>query len=200
MFTGLVEESGRIRRLTRRRGGVVFEVEGRRTLPGLAVDHSIAINGVCLTVIKRTRGAFVVQAVEETLRKTTLGLLATHARVNLERPLQTNGRLGGHFVLGHVDCTGTVISRTTRGSSWLFWVRVPRKFGQHLIPMGSIAVDGISLTMAGVRDNAFAVSIIPHTMDVTTVDLWRSGAKVNIEFDVLGKFVEQFLKRRKRHR
>lgn len=193
MFTGLVEETGRVRKLTRRRGGVTFVIEGRRALPGLRIDHSIAVNGVCLTVVRRTRGAFVVQAVEETLRKTTLGGLVTGSRVNLERPLLPDSRLGGHFVLGHVDGMGRIVSKEVRGSSWHFWISVPAPFRQHLIPVGSIAVDGISLTMAEVKRDAFAVSIIPHTMEVTTVDLWQKGVRVNLEFDVLGKFVEQFL-------
>ncbi|MCU0452267.1 MAG: riboflavin synthase [Bacteroidetes bacterium] len=193
MFTGLVEEAGCVRRMLRRRGGVTFEIEGRITLKGLAIDHSIAVDGVCLTVVKRTRGAFVVQAVEETLRKTTLGGLQVGDHVNLERPLLPNSRLGGHFVLGHVDGMGKVISKEVRGSSWHYWIHIPKGFAQHLIPVGSIAVDGISLTMAEVSSQAFAVSIIPHTMEVTTVDRWRPGAKVNLEFDVLGKFVEQFL-------
>ncbi len=198
MFTGLVEETGRVRRLDRRRGGVTFEFEGRITLKRLAIDHSIAVNGVCLTVVKRTRGGFVVQAVEETLRKTTLGELRLGDLVNLERPLLPNTRLGGHFVLGHVDGLGKVLSKEVRGTSWHFWVRVPKSFRQHLIPVGSIAVDGISLTMAEVRHDAFAVSIIPHTMEVTTVDRWKPGVKVNLEFDVLGKFVERFLEVRAR--
>jgi len=193
MFTGLVEETGRVRRMLLRRGGVTFEIEGKTTIKGLSIDHSIAVNGVCLTVVKRTRGAFVVQAVEETLRKTTLGSLELGDRVNLERPLLPNTRLGGHFVLGHVDGMGRILSKEVRGSSWHFWVSAPKRFSQHLIPVGSIAIDGISLTMAEVSKEAFAVSIIPHTMEVTTVDLWKPGVSVNLEFDVLGKFVEQFL-------
>lgn len=194
MFTGLVEETGRVRRAVPRRGGVTFEIEGTTTIKGLGIDHSIAVNGVCLTVVKRTRGAFVVQAVEETLRKTTLGGLGVGDLVNLERPLLPTSRLGGHFVLGHVDGLGSILSKQVRGSSWHFWVSVPKRFRQHLIPVGSIAVDGISLTMAEVRSDAFAVSIIPHTMEVTTVDRWKPGVNVNLEFDVLGKFVEQFLR------
>jgi riboflavin synthase len=198
MFTGLVEETGRILRAQSRRGGVTFEIGGKNTLKGLGIDHSIAVEGVCLTVVKRKRGAFVVQAVEETLRKTTLGGLRVGDRVNLERPLLPTSRLGGHFVLGHVDGMGSIISSEVRGSSWHYWVRVPKRFRQHLIPVGSIAVDGISLTMAEVRADSFAVSIIPHTMEVTTVDQWEPGVRVNLEFDVLGKFVERFLAVRRR--
>ncbi len=179
--------------MSRRRGGVTFEIEGRTVLPGLAVDHSIAVNGVCLTVVRRTRGAFVVQAVEETLKKTTLGTLTVGNRVNLERPLLPSTRLGGHFVLGHVDGMGVIRSVEVRGTSWHYWISAPKRFAQHLIPVGSIAVDGISLTMAEVGETSFAVSIIPHTMDVTTVETWKPGVRVNLEFDVLGKFVEQFL-------
>ncbi len=200
MFTGLVEETGRIHRLLRRRGGMALEIRGRTVMPGLAIDHSIAVNGVCLTVVKRTRGTFLVQAVEETLRKTTLGSLQTGDRVNLERPLLPSTRLGGHFVLGHVDGMGKIRSLEVRGSSWHFWIEVPARFAHHLIPVGSIAVDGISLTMAEVRRNSFAVSIIPHTMAVTIVDQWKPGVKVNLEFDVLGKFVEQFMATRTRRR
>lgn len=200
MFTGLVEETGRIHRLVRRRGGVTLEVRGRSVMPGLAIDHSVAVNGVCLTVVERTRSTFLVQVVEETLRKTTLGRLEIGDRVNLERPLLPSTRLGGHFVLGHVDCMGKILSVEVRGSSWHFWIDAPDRFAHHLIPVGSIAVDGISLTMAEVRGSCFAVSIIPHTMEVTIVDTWKPGVSVNLEFDVLGKFVEQFLAARRRPR
>ncbi len=200
MFTGLVEETGHIHRLIRRRGGMALEIRGRSVMPGLAIDHSIAVNGVCLTVVKRARGTFLVQVVEETLRKTTLGSLREGDRVNLERPLLPSTRLGGHFVLGHVDGMGKIRSLEVRGSSWHFWIDAPARFAHHLIPVGSIAVDGISLTMAEVRRNGFAVSIIPHTMAVTIVDQWKPGVKVNLEFDVLGKFVEQFMAARTRRR
>lgn len=200
MFTGLVEETGRVHRLSRRRGGVTLEIQGRSVMLGLAIDHSMAVNGVCLTIVKRTRKTFLVQVVEETLRKTTLGSLEEGDRVNLERPLLPNTRLGGHFVLGHVDCMGKIRSLEVRGSSWHFWIDAPARFAHHLIPVGSIAVDGISLTMAEVRRSSFAVSIIPHTMAVTIVDLWKPGLNVNLEFDVLGKFVEQFMAARTRRR
>jgi riboflavin synthase len=169
-------------------------------MPRLAIDHSVSVNGVCLTVVKRSRQSFLVQVVEETLRKTTLGQLQEGDRVNLERPLLPSSRLGGHFVLGHVDGMGKIRSLEVRGSSWHYWIDAPRRFAHHLIPVGSIAVDGISLTMAEVAKNRFAVSIIPHTMDVTIVDTWKPGIDVNLEFDVLGKFVEQFMAARSRKR
>jgi riboflavin synthase len=202
MFTGLVEETGKVVGLRKKGGSVVFTIAAKKTLPGLKIDHSIAVEGVCLTVIKRTGNAFDVQAVEETLKKTTLGRLEVGSVVNLERPLLPSARLGGHFVLGHVDGLGKVETLKLRESSWLYWISVPASFSQHLIPVGSIAVNGVSLTIADVRGNAFMVSIIPHTMDVTTFQSLKPGDRVNLEFDVLGKYVEQLMRgyarRRKR--
>ena len=193
MFTGLVEETGTVAKTRRAGGSTIYTVRGSVTVKGLRIDQSIAVEGVCLTVIKRSGRTFDVQAVEETMRKTTLGRLRKGSRVNLERPLLPTGRLGGHFVLGHVDGVGRVESLVLRESSWLYWIRVPQRFAHHLIPVGSIAVNGVSLTMADVRDSSFMVSIIPHTMEVTTFALLKPGDPVNLEFDVLGKFVEQFL-------
>ena len=191
MFTGLVEETGIVRFIKRKGGSVIFTVQGKKTVKNLRVDHSIAIEGVCLTVIKRAAKTFDVQAVEETLKKTTLGKLQTGSPVNLERPLLPSDRLGGHFVLGHVDGLGKVSALEFRESSWVFWIQVPKKFIHHLVPVGSIAVNGVSLTMAEVKGNSFAVSIIPHTMEVTTFKLLQPGTAVNLEFDVLGKYVER---------
>ena len=160
------------------------------------MDHSIAVEGVCLTVIKRTPDTFEVQAVEETLKKTTLGKLKKGSPVNLERPLLPSDRLGGHFVLGHVDGQGKVSEVETRESSWIFWIQVPKRFSHHLVPVGSIAVNGVSLTISEVKSDYFAVSIIPHTMEVTTFHQLKRGVSVNLEFDILGKYVEQLLKAR----
>jgi len=191
MFTGLVEETGTVNSIMQKGGSVIFTIQGRKTVKTLRIDHSIAVEGVCLTVIKRTAKTFDVQAVEETLKKTTLGNLRTGNLVNLERPLLPSDRIGGHFVLGHVDGLGKVTELEFRESSWIFWIRVPKKFTHYLVPVGSIAVNGVSLTMADVKNNSFAVSIIPHTMEVTTFNLVQPGAAVNLEFDVLGKYVER---------
>jgi riboflavin synthase len=191
MFTGLVEETGTIKSMKKKGGSVIFTIQGKKTIKTLRIDHSIAVEGVCLTVIKKTMKTFDVQAVEETLKKTTLGKLRVGSFVNLERPLLPSERLGGHFVLGHVDGLGKVTKLEFRESSWIFWILVPKKFAQHLVPVGSIAVNGVSLTMAEVKSNSFAVSIIPHTMEVTTFKLLQPGAAVNLEFDVLGKYVER---------
>jgi riboflavin synthase len=196
MFTGLIEETGIVKSIKLKNGSVIFTIQGKKTIKNLRIDHSIAIEGVCLTVIKRTKKTFDVQAVEETLRKTTLGNLKAGSLINLERPLLPSDRLGGHFVLGHVDGLGKVKSVKILESSWIFWIQVPKKFKHHLIPVGSIAVNGVSLTMAKVKANSFAVSIIPHTMEVTTFCLLKPGDTVNLEFDVLGKYVERLFEER----
>jgi riboflavin synthase len=198
MFTGLVEETGVIKKIKQKGGSVIFTIRGRKTMGGLHIDHSIAIEGVCLTVIKKTLATFDVQAVEETLKKTTLGRLKAGDIVNLERPIKVSDRLGGHFVLGHVDGLGRVKSCEIRKSSWIFWIQVPKRFAHYLIPVGSIAVNGVSLTMALVKSNLFAVSIIPHTMEVTSFQILKPKSIVNLEFDILGKYVENLLKARRK--
>jgi riboflavin synthase len=198
MFTGLVEEEGRVDRIEKRRGSLIFTIRARTTVRNLKIDESVAINGTCLTVIGSTRATFRVQAVEETLRETNLGTLDVGDPVNLERPLLPNERLGGHFVLGHVDGLGTVTKVRARKSSWIFWIRAPRRLARYLVPVGSIGVNGVSLTVASLKGNEFAVSIIPHTMNVTTFKHLAEGDKVNLEFDMLGKYVERLLKARRR--
>ena len=200
MFTGLIEETGIVQSIKKRGGSVVFTIWGSVTVGTLRVDHSIAVEGVCLTVIKKMAKTFDVQAVEETLKKTTLGKLRKGNLVNLERPLLPSDRLGGHFVLGHVDGLGTVTRLEFRESSWMFWIQVPKKFARYLVPVGSIAVNGVSLTMAAVKGPAFAVSIIPHTMEVTTFKFLKPGVTVNLEFDILGKYVERLYAERGKRR
>jgi riboflavin synthase len=153
---------------------------------------------VCLTVIRGTRSTFTVQAVEETLKKTNLGDLSVGCPVNLERPLLPDERMGGHFVLGHVDGVGRVARILKRKSSWIFWFRLPRRFERYLIPVGSIAVNGVSLTISSLRGNEFAVSIIPHTWEVTNFKYLQVGDYANLEFDMLGKYVERLLRYRRR--
>lgn len=198
MFTGLVEEVGVIDSIEKKRKSVIFSVRGKETVRDLRIDDSIAMNGVCLTVIRWSRRKFQVQAVEETLHKTNLGGLREEDPVNLERALLPGERLGGHFVLGHIDGVGVVTKIQTRASSWMFWFKVPQRFTRYLIPVGSVAVNGVSLTVARLQAREFAVSIIPHTMDVTTFRYLKVGDKANLEFDVLGKYVERLLKHRKR--
>lgn len=196
MFTGLVEESGTIVKSMPGRGGVTFRIRGSAVTKRLTIGASIAVDGTCLTVIRRGRRTFDVQAVEETLFKTSLGKKKEGDEVNLERPLRADERLGGHFVLGHVDCTTKVTRVTKRKDSWMFWFAVPPKMARLLIPVGSIAIDGVSLTVAQLRAKEFGISIIPHTWNVTTFKHYTPGRIVNVEFDMLGKYVEKILKLR----
>ena len=193
MFTGLIEGIGTVRSVVRKRGSIILSIAPPGTIKTLKVNDSISVDGVCLTVIRKTQKQFAVQAVEETLLKSALGGLKSGSRVNLERSLAAHSRLGGHFVLGHVDCIGEIQTIERRKSSWLFRVQFPRKFSRYIIPVGSIAVNGVSLTVASRAERSFAVSVIPHTMTMTTFQSLEAEDNVNIEFDVLGKYVEQLL-------
>ncbi len=194
MFTGLVEEVGKIKRAKRKGRSVLFVIAAPKVGSSLGVSESVSVNGVCLTVIKRQKSTFEVQAVEETLDKTTLDGLRVGDAVNLERPLRAVDRVGGHFVLGHIDCVAEVKRIQRRESSNVVLFKLPKRFSHYLIPAGSIAIDGVSLTIALLNGSSFAVSIIPHTLKKTTFQSLRAGDWVNVEFDVLGKYVESFLK------
>jgi riboflavin synthase len=196
MFTGIVTEMGRVSGVRRMSGGVQLTIEAPSSAAELAVSDSVSVNGVCQTVIRKEGGAFVVEAVEETLKKTTLGALRTEARVNLELPMRLNDRLGGHLVLGHVDCTGTVAKVSQLSGSRLIDISYPADFSRFLIPVGSIAVDGISLTVASLQEAQFTVSIIPHTLEKTTLLDVERGTLVNLEFDLIGKYVASMLARK----
>ncbi len=193
MFTGVIEGIGTVQSVVRKRGSIILSIAPPGIVTSLKVNESISVDGVCLTVIRRTKKHFAVQAVEETLLKSSLGGLKAGSRINLERPLAVRSRLGGHFVLGHVDCVGEIQNIERRKSSWLYRVRFPRKFNRYVIPVGSIAVNGVSLTVASRTETTFGVSIIPHTMTMTTFRSLGVGDSVNIEFDVLGKYVQQLL-------
>ncbi len=193
MFTGLIEgigsvtaieDSGGVRRLT---------IDGGAIAAGLAIDDSIAVDGCCQTVVKAVGTEFTMVAVEETLSKTTLGDFGLETRVNLERALRVGDRLGGHFVMGHVDCVGTVVEAAAREGSWIFWIEYDNEFAQLVIPVGSIAVNGVSLTAARVESNRCMVSIIPHTYHVTTFGSLAEGDRVNLEFDMIGKYIRNFI-------
>ena len=193
MFTGLIQETGNVTSVRRVGGGNHVSIAARRSSRELKVSDSVAVSGVCLTVIEKRAGGFAVEAVEETLRKTTLGGLSKSSRVNLELPMKLDDRIGGHLVLGHVDCFGAVTSVVRRESSRLITIEFPREFGRYVIPVGSIAVDGVSLTIASTEGNRFAVSVIPHTLEMTTLGDVAPGAHVNLEFDLVGKYIERLL-------
>jgi len=194
MFTGLVEEVGKIKSAIPRSGVIEFTIHAKKITGDLAVDDSININGVCQTIIKHTKDSFTVQCVQETLRKTTLGSLRAGSEVNLERALLPTSRLGGHFVQGHVDGTGEVKHIKKQSGDWIIRITLPESFMKFVIPVGSICVDGVSLTVASVEKNDFTVAIIPHTLEVTTLKNLKPGSKVNIELDMIGKYVVNIVK------
>jgi riboflavin synthase len=194
MFTGIVEEVGAIRAIERREHVARLEIEARVTLDGVDLGGSVAVNGVCLTVIERRPSGFVFEIGPETLSRTALGNVAPGDPVNLERPLRFGGALGGHLVLGHVDGVGTVDTVTRVESTARVRVMLPsRDLEPLLIPQGSVAVDGVSLTVAALGDRSFEVMLIPHTLAVTTLGRLRPGQATNIEADVIGKYLVRSL-------
>jgi riboflavin synthase len=194
MFTGIVETLGRVGRLEtagdgRRLRVAVPDEPGWR----LRLGESVAVSGVCLTVVSAPPGELAFDLAEETLRVTTLGGLGVGDPVNLERPLRVDGRLGGHLVLGHVDGVGRVTAVRPEGGGARVDVEVPAHLRPLLIPKGSITVDGVSLTVASLEDEVFAVALIPHTLALTTLGQRRVGDRVNLEMDVIGKYVRGFV-------
>jgi riboflavin synthase len=193
MFTGIVEETGRVVSFQRGAAAWSLRVAARVVVADVAVGDSIAVNGCCLTVVAHEAGVLAFDLLEETVRLTSFDGLAAGAPVNLERSLAAQGRLGGHFVSGHIDALGRVEVFEARGADHYLKVRGPAGGGRYLIHKGSIAIDGISLTVAEVDGDAFAVWLIPHTLAVTNLHAKRAGDGVNLEFDLLGKYVEKLL-------
>ena len=194
MFTGIVEEVGSIRAIERSEQLARLEIEARVIVEGVDIGGSVAVNGVCLTVIERRPTGFVFEIGPETLSRTALRHLGPGDAVNLERPLRFGGALGGHLVLGHVDGVGTVDTVTRVESTARVRVTLPsRDLEPLLIPQGSVAVDGVSLTVAALGDRSFEVMLIPHTLAVTTLGRLRPGQATNIEADVIGKYLVRSL-------
>lgn len=189
MFTGIVEEVGRVLQ----RNGSALAIGASTVLDGLREGDSIAVNGVCLTVVRLLPGGFAVDLSPETLRRTNLGRLLVDDPVNLERPLLYGGRVGGHLVQGHVDGVGEVVSIVPEGNSHLFTFSTPPPLMRYIVEKGFIAVDGISLTVVGVQGNQFSVAIIPYTFQHTVMSHRRVGDWVNLEVDILAKYVERLL-------
>ncbi|HEX6457981.1 MAG TPA: riboflavin synthase [Thermoleophilaceae bacterium] len=190
MFTGLVQDLGRVRAVENEPGGARIEIE--TALAGeLSEGDSIAVNGVCLTAVTVSDGAFRADAMAETLRRSSLGPLDAGSTVNLELPLRPQDRLGGHFVQGHVDGTGTVEDVAVEGFSHVVRIACAPEILHYIVEKGSITVDGVSLTVAGVDDEGFTVSLIPETLERTTLGQAAPGRVVNLEVDVLAKYVEK---------
>jgi riboflavin synthase len=193
MFTGIIEATGTVAALDRREGGVRLVVETALDVEGLPLGASVAVDGVCLTVVERGPGRFAADLGPETLSLTTLGALAPGARVHLERPLRLGDALGGHLVSGHVDGVGTVTSRRAVGDSLELELRAPATVVPTLVPKGSITVAGASLTINAVAGDRFAVTLIPHTLAVTTLGALAVGASVNLEGDLIAKHVDRLV-------
>lgn len=193
MFTGIVEEIGIIQKIKTLSGGKQFLVKASRVLEDLSAEDSIAINGVCLTATDVEQVGFTATAVEETLKKSTLDALRERDSVNLERAMKMNGRLGGHIVQGHVDGVGKVVSITKKGTGSLFKIDVPDTIIQLTVSKGSIAIDGISLTIAEIEGNQITVAVIPFTMENTNMGSLKPGMNVNLESDIIGKYVQKLL-------
>lgn len=193
MFTGLVEEAGRIERLEERPGGRRFWVAARRVLEDMRVGDSVALNGCCLTAIAVEPGRFAVEAVPETLRRTTLGGWGEGERVNLERPLKLEQRLGGHLVQGHVDGVGVVRSVVAEGEGRRVSLEVPGPLARFVAEKGSLAVDGVSLTIAACTGASCEVALIPHTLAVTVAGEYEPGRRVNLEVDLLARYLARLL-------
>ena len=193
IFTGLIMEVGRVRRADRRADGAYFVFAAQKVLEGTRIGDSIAINGVDLTVTEMGADHFTADGSLETLRRTTLGGLRAGSRVNLERALGVGERLGGHMVQGHVDGTGELVTAAREGNAYRLRFRFPRELGRYIALKGSICVDGISLTVAALGDDWFEVAVIPHTWHETTLGERRGGDRVDLEVDVLAKYVERML-------
>jgi riboflavin synthase len=193
MFTGIIEATGTVSALDRREGGVRLAVATELDVGGLPLGASIAVDGVCLTVIERAAGRFAADLGPETLACTTLGALRPGARVHLERPLRVGDALGGHLVSGHVDGVGTIVGRREVGDSLELEVSAPETIVATLVPKGSITVAGASLTINVVTDNRFQVTLIPHTLAVTTLGGLAVGAPVNLEGDLIAKHVDRLV-------
>lgn len=191
MFTGIVEEVGRVEELKDGR----LAVRAERVMEGMKLGDSMAVNGACLTVVDFQPKLFAVELSPETLRRTSLGELEVEHPLNLERPLAVNDRLGGHIVQGHVDATGRITSRKPEGDSVILRVRAPKRFIPYIVEKGFIAVDGISLTVVKRYSSSFTLSVIPYTLDNTNLREKVGGSRVNIEVDILAKYVESLMAR-----
>jgi riboflavin synthase len=193
MFTGIIEELGRVRSVERRGEGARLVVEARTVTEGTQEGDSIAVNGVCLTAIDVRRDSFAADGSRETLQRSTLANLRTGSAVNLERAVTPATRLGGHIVQGHVDARGRYLHAIEHGGSWTVRISYPPEMARYLVFKGSVAVEGISLTVAGLTDEYFEIAVIPKTWAVTNLSELHPNTEVNLEADIIAKYVERIL-------
>ncbi|MFD5472685.1 riboflavin synthase [Streptomyces sp. NPDC127105] len=198
MFTGIVEELGEVTAVEDLGDAARFRLRGPVVTEGARHGDSIAVNGVCLTVVEHEGDEFTADVMAETLKRSSLGVLTTGSRVNLERPTAVGARLGGHIVQGHVDGTGTILERTPSEHWEIVKISLPEDLARYVVEKGSITVDGISLTVVEAGDTHFTVSLIPTTLALTTLGLKQAGDPVNLEVDVVAKYVERLLGDRSR--
>jgi riboflavin synthase len=193
MFTGIVQDYGTVIDLRREAREGRLSVAAVAPRPDLTLGQSVAVNGVCLTVADRDGDTFLMDLSPETLERTTLGHVKPRERVNLEYPLRVGDPMGGHFVTGHVDGIGRIVGRESTGDSAWMWISTPPPLPDHIAPKGSIAVDGVSLTVVEISDDAFSVCLIPHTLANTTLGSKAPGSLVNLEVDLLSRYVQRLL-------
>lgn len=193
MFTGIIEELGRVRSVERRGEGARIVIEARTVTAGSNEGDSIAVNGVCLTALDLRPDSFAADCSRETLDRSTLGRLRPGSAVNLERAVTPSTRLGGHIVQGHVDARGKFLGATDQGGSWTVRIGYPAEIARYLVYKGSVSVEGISLTIAGLTNEAFEIAVIPKTWEVTNFSKLHAGDEVNLEVDIIAKYVERIL-------
>ena len=195
MFTGIIEEIGKIKRVSISGKSGSLEIGASKVLSGTKVGDSIAVNGVCLTVTSLSASGFTADVMAETLRRSSLGSLSAGSGVNLERAMAADGRFGGHIVSGHIDGTGTISKMQKEENAVWVHIKAAAEILNLIVEKGSIAIDGISLTVAGVNESEFSVSVIPHTAEETTLLSKKAGDLVNLENDIIGKYVQKLLGR-----
>ena len=191
VFTGIIEECGTVLDVLKNGVSGSVQIQASTVLEGTKTGDSIAVNGVCLTVTKLTKSSFTADVMAETFRRTNLGNLGKNSRVNLERAMAADGRFGGHIVSGHIDGTGIISRIKEEGNAVWIYISAPQTILNLIVEKGSVAVDGISLTVAAVSDKEFAVSVIPHTRENTALSGKKTGAVVNLENDIIGKYVQK---------
>lgn len=193
MFTGLIEDLGTVRELRKSADNVCLTVATAIPMAELELGESVAVNGVCLTLVDFRDGRFTADVSPETMARSTLASLKPGSRVNLERALRFGARLGGHLVSGHVDAVATITALTRDGNARRFTFRIPAEMNRYVVAKGSVAIDGISLTVNQVTEDSFSVAVIPHTLEKTTLQDRQVGSTVNVETDLIGKYVERLL-------